>query len=48
MSLHISHLRWYDGLRVWRWTRDGQLDLLCPLLACLVAALLLQWLPLLL
>ena len=41
-SVHLVHLRWYDGLRFWRWTPDGRLDLLFPLLACLVVALLMQ------
>ncbi|MDD2059135.1 hypothetical protein NPS58_17060 [Pseudomonas putida] len=38
-ALHLSHLRWYDGLRIWRWSPDGRLDLLFPLVACLLAAL---------
>ena len=46
-ALHLANLRWYDGLRFWRWTPDGRLDLLCPLVACLVVALLIQWLQLL-
>ena len=41
-SVHLANLRWYDGLRFWRWTPDGRLDLLFPLLACLVVALLVQ------
>jgi len=41
-SVHLTHLRWYDGLRFWRWTPDGRLDLLLPLVVCLVAALLVQ------
>ena len=41
-SVHLANLRWYDGLRFWRWTPDGGLDLLFPLLACLVVALLVQ------
>ena len=46
-AVHLANLRWYDGLRFWRWTPDGRLDLLCPLVACLVVALLIQWLQLL-
>ncbi|MDH0133537.1 hypothetical protein N7381_09790 [Pseudomonas asiatica] len=41
-AVHVSHLRWYDGLRFRRWTVDGRLDLLCPLLVCLSLALLVQ------
>jgi len=41
-SVHLTHLRWYDGLRFWRWTLEGRLDLLLPLVVCLVAALLVQ------
>lgn len=39
-AIHLANLRWYDGLRIWRWTPDGRLDLLFPLVACLLSALL--------
>ena len=39
-AVHLAKLRWYDGLRIWRWTPDGRLDLLFPLVACLLSALL--------
>ncbi|AYG46218.1 hypothetical protein DV532_18765 [Pseudomonas sp. Leaf58] len=46
-SVHLANLRWYDGLRIWRWTVDGRLDFFCPLVACLVVALLVQVLQIL-
>ena len=44
-AIHLANLRWYDGLRIWRWTPDGRLDLLFPLVACLLSALLMPLLP---
>lgn len=41
-AIYLDELSWYDGLRIWRWTPDGRLDFLCPLVVCLVAALLVQ------
>jgi len=46
-SVHLANLRWYDGLRIWRWTPDGRLDFLYPLVACLIVALLVQVLQIL-
>ncbi|PWY44428.1 hypothetical protein [Pseudomonas sp. RW405] len=46
-SVHLANLRWYDGLRIWRWTVDGRLDFLCPLVVCLTVALLVQVLQIL-
>lgn len=46
-SVHLANLRWYDGLRIWRWTVDGRLDFFCPLVACLTVALLVQVLQIL-
>lgn len=37
-GVNISDLHWYDGLKLWRWSLDAWLDLLFPLVACLLAA----------
>lgn len=41
-AVHPANLRWYDGLRIWRWTPGGRLALLFPLVVCLLAALLMS------
>ena len=46
-AVQLANLRCYDVLRIWLCTVDGRLDFFCPLVACLIVALLVEVLQIL-